>query len=51
MSTKKNFVKIIPKILTQKKKVSIKLPDMHAVQYARLMIQKTDAIFIGEKIL
>ena len=23
---------------------------MHGVQYARLMIQKTDAIFIGEKI-
>ena len=32
------------------KKLSINLQDMHSVQYARLIMQKTDAIFIGEKI-
>ena len=45
-----HLVKIAPKILTQRKKLSINLQDTHGVQYARLMIQKTDAIFIGEKI-
>ena len=47
---KRNIVKIILKILIQRKKLSINLQDTHGVQYARLMIQKTDAIFIGEKI-
>ena len=42
--------KITPKILTQRKKLSINLQDTHGVQYARLMIQKTDDIFIEEKI-
>ena len=52
MSTKKrNFVKVILKILTQKKKLSTNLQDTHGVQYAHLMIQKTNAIFIGEKIV
>ena len=45
-----NLVKITLKILTQRKKWSTNLQDTHGVQYARLMIQKTDAIFIGEKI-
>ena len=45
-----NIVKIIPKILTQRKKLSTNLQDTHGVQYAYLMIQKTDAIFIGERI-
>ena len=45
-----NIVKIILKILTQRKKLSTNLQDTHGAQYARLMIQKTDAIFIGEKI-
>ena len=46
-----HLVKITPKILTLKKKSSINLLDAHGVKYARLMIQKTDAIFIGEKIV
>ena len=33
------------------KKVKHKLRDTHGVQYACLMRQKTDAIFIGEKIV
>ena len=45
-----HLVKITTKILTQRKKLSINLQDTDGVQYARLMIQKTDAIFIGEKI-
>ena len=48
---KRNIVKIILKILIQRKKLSINLQDTHGVQYARLMIQKTDAIFTGEKIV
>ena len=48
---KRNIVKIILKILIQRKKLSINLQDTHGVQYAHLMIQKTDAIFIGEKIV
>ena len=54
MSTEKkcNLVKIIPKILTQRtKKLSINLQDTQGVQFARLMIQKRDTIFIGEKIV
>ena len=48
---KRNIVKIILKILTQRKKLSTNLQDTHGVQYAHLMIQKTNAIFIGEKIV
>ena len=48
---KRNIVKIILKILIQRKKLSINLQDTHGVQYARLMIQKADAIFIGGKIV
>ena len=44
------LVEITLKILTQRKKLSINLQDTHGVQYASLMIQKTDTIFIGEKI-
>ena len=33
------------------KKLSINLQDMHGAQHACFMIQKTDAIFIGEKIV
>ena len=47
---KRKIVKIILKTLTQKKKLSTNLQDTHGVQYARLMIQKTDDIFIEEKI-
>ena len=46
-----NIVKIILKILVQRKKLSTNLQDTHGVQYAHLMIQKTNAIFIGEKIV
>ena len=46
-----NIVKIILKILTQRKKLSTNLQDTHGVQYAHLMIQKTDAIFIWERIV
>ena len=45
-----NIVKIIPKILTQRKKLSTNLQDTHGVQYARLMRQKTDTIFMGERL-
>ena len=40
-----DLFKIIPKILTQRKKLSINL------QYARLIRQKRNPIFIGEKIV
>ena len=52
MSTKKSVIlsKEFPKILTKRKKLSINLQDTHGVQYARFIRQKTDAIFIGEKI-
>ena len=43
--------KITPKILTQRKKLSTNLQDTHGVQYACLMMQKTDAIYIGGKII
>ena len=46
---KRNIVKIILKILTQRKKLSTNLQDMHGDQYAHLMIQKTNAVFIGER--
>ena len=46
-----NIVKIILKILTQRKTLSINLQDMHGVQYAHLIIQKTNAIFPGERIV
>ena len=46
-----NLVKIILKILRQRKTLSTNLQDTHGVQYARLMIRKTDAIFIGENIV
>ena len=50
MSTKKcNIVKIILKVLTQRKKLSTNLQDTHGFQYAHLMMQKTDAIFIWER--
>ena len=45
-----HLVRITPKILTKRKTLSINLQDTHDVQYARLMIQKTDVIFIEEKI-
>ena len=48
---KHNIVKIILKILIQRKKQSINLQDTHGVQYAHLMIQKANAIFIGERIV
>ena len=52
MSTKKkcDLIKIILKILTQRKKLSTNLQDTRGFQYTRLMRQKADAIFIGEKI-
>ena len=46
-----NIVKTILKILTQRKMISTNLQDTHGVQYVRLMIQKTGATFIGEKIV
>ena len=46
-----NIVKIILKILTQRKKLSTNLQDTHGVQYAHLMIQETGAIFKGERIV
>ena len=48
---KHNIVKIILKILIHRKKLSINLQDTHGVQYAHLMIQKTNTIFIGERIV
>ena len=48
---KRNIVKIILKILTQRKKLSTNLQDTHGAQYAHMMIQKTNAIFIEEGIL
>ena len=46
-----NLVKRTPKTLTQRKTLSANLQDTHSFQYARLMIQKTNAVFIGEKII
>ena len=48
---KRNIVKIILKILIQRKMLSINLQDTHGVQYAHLMIQKTNTIFIGGRIV
>ena len=49
LKKKSNIVKIILKILTQRKELSTNLQDTHDVQYARLMIQETSAVFIGER--
>ena len=46
-----DLVKITPEIFTQRKNLSTNLQDTHGVQYAHLMIQKTNAIFIGERIV
>ena len=46
-----NIVKTILKILTQKKNLSINLQDIHGVQYSHLMIQETNAIFVGKRIV
>ena len=35
----------------QRKKLTINLQDTHGVQYAHLMVQKTNAIFIGERVV
>ena len=48
---KYHLVKIILKILIQRKKLSINLQDTHGVQYAHLIIQKTNTIFIAERIV
>ena len=48
---KPTIVKIILKILIQRKKLSINIQDTHCVQYAHLMTQKTNATFIGERIV
>ena len=45
---KRNIVKIILKILTQRKKLSTNLQDTHGVQYAHLMIQKTRYFYRGK---
>ena len=42
---KRNIVKIILKILIQRKKLSITLQDTHGVQYAHLIIKK-QAVFL-----
>ena len=44
-----HLVKIILKILIQRKKLSINLQDTHGVQYAHLIIQKANTIFIEER--
>ena len=46
-----NIVKTILKILKQKKNLTINLQDTHGVQYSHLMIQKTNAIFVGKRIV
>ena len=51
LQKKRNIVKIILNILTQRKKLSTNLQDTHGVQSAHLMIQKTNAIFTGERII
>ena len=43
-----DLVKITPKILTQRKKLSTNLQDTHGIQYARLMIQKTRYFYRGK---
>ena len=47
---KRNIVKMIFKILTKRKKPSTNPQDTHGVQYAHLLIQKTNTIFIAERI-
>ena len=44
-----DLVKIIPKILIQRKNLSANLQDTHCVQYARLMRQKRDAVYKGDQ--
>ena len=44
---KHNIVKIILKILIQRKKLNINLQDTHGIQYAHLMIQKTSTFCRG----
>ena len=52
MSTKKiPSCKNNPENSYTEKKLSTNCQDMHSVQYARLMMQKTNAIFIGENIV
>ena len=46
-----DLVKTTLKILAQRKMLSANFQDTHGVQYSRLMMQKTDAIFTGEKIV
>ena len=49
MSIKKcNIVKIILKILTQRKKLSTNLQDTHGVQYAHLMIKNRRYFYRGK---
>ena len=51
MSTKKTqYCQNNPKTSYTEKKAKHKPSDTHGVQHARLMIQKTSAIFIGERI-
>ena len=40
-----------PKHSYTEKKLSTNLQDTHGVQYTHLMIQETDAIFVGESIV
>ena len=48
---KYHLVKIILKILIQSKKLSVNLQDTHGVQYAHLMMQKTNTILTEERIV
>ena len=40
-----------PKNSYIEKKLSINLQDTHGVQYAHLMIQKANTVFVGERIV
>ena len=52
MSTKKmKHCQNNPENSYTEKKLSTNLQDKHGVQYAHLMIQKTNAIIIGERIV
>ena len=48
---KHNIVKIILKNLIQRKKLSVNFQGVPGVQYVHLMIQKTNTIFIEERIV
>ena len=48
---KSHLVKITPKILIQRKKLSINFQGMQGVQYTHLMMQETSNVFIGERIV